>query len=88
MQCFADLVDRGIQAVIEVDEGIFRPEFLAEFFTSDCAGALQEQKKQLKGLVLQAHSGTTLAEFLCAGVDLKDAEARYATGAGLCHRDA
>jgi len=38
--------------VIEVDEGIFRPEFLAEFFSSDCAGVLQEQKKQLKGLVL------------------------------------
>ena len=41
-ESFAHLVDGGVQAVVEVDEGIGGPEFLLQLFACDeIAGALQ-----------------------------------------------
>jgi hypothetical protein len=34
-ESFAHLVDRGVQAVVEVDEGVGGPEFLLQFFAGD-----------------------------------------------------
>lgn len=34
-QSFAQLVDRGIQTIVEINEGILRPDLLTQFFTRD-----------------------------------------------------
>ena len=64
-----NLVDRGIQAVIEVDEGVRGPELLLQFFArDDIAGAVEENGQHLERLPLQAQFGSAFAEFAGAEV--------------------
>src|SRR5579863_4403702 len=75
-ESFADLVYGGVEAVIEIDEGIGGPEFLADFFAGDdVAWALEEQGQDLKGLVLQAELRPVLAQLAGGQVKFEDAEA-------------
>jgi len=42
-QGFADLVDGGVETVVEVDEGVGGPEFLLQLFAGDdLAGMVQQ----------------------------------------------
>jgi hypothetical protein len=52
-EALAQSGDRAVQAVIEIDVGVRRPEFLSELFTGYYfAGALKEPKQNTAGLIL------------------------------------
>ena len=73
----AQLVYGGVQAVVEIDEGVGGPELLLQLLAGDhVAGALQQQRQHLEGLPLQAQLDSALAQFACAEIKLKDSEAR------------
>ena len=49
-QHFAQFVYGGVKAVVEIDEGVGRPKFIAQFFTRDhFAGMLEQFRKNWKG---------------------------------------
>src|SRR6516164_3785702 len=57
----ANLVDREVDAVFEIDEGGVRPQVEADLFARDHpAGALGEKLKQAKGLRLQPDERASL----------------------------
>ena len=59
----ANLVDREVDAVFEIDEGGVRPQVEANLFARDHpAGALGEKLKQAEGLRLQPDERASLAE--------------------------
>src|SRR5258708_9601395 len=63
-QDFANLVDRGIQAVVEVNEGVGGPELVAQFFSgNDDAWTFEEECQKRKRLGLQADTRSLLAKF-------------------------
>jgi hypothetical protein len=71
--------------VVEVDEGVGRPEFLLQLFARDhLAGALQQQRQDLKWLLLQAQLDSVLAQFARVEIELKHSKARD-SGAILRH---
>lgn len=66
---FAQLVDRGVEAVIEIDEGVRGPESLAEFFAGDdFAWTFEKSEQDLERLLLQAEAFVGLAKFAGARV--------------------
>ena len=76
-QRFSDLVHRRVQAVIEVNEGVSRPELFAEFLAShDSAGAFQQNSEHCERLFLDSEACAVLAKFARDQVRLKHTEAR------------
>ena len=74
----ADFVDGGVEAVVEVDEGVGGPELLLQLFAGDdFSGALEQQGEDLERLALQAELDSALAQFACAEVEFEDSEAGY-----------
>src|ERR1700740_3119046 len=72
---FPHLVDGGVQAMIEVDEGIGCPQLLAQLFASDhVSGAFQKKSQDLDRLALQTEFHPTLAKFACVEVELEDSK--------------
>jgi hypothetical protein len=54
VQCFAKPVNRLVQRLIEIDEGVVAPQLLAQFFSAhDLAGALQQDGQHAEGLLRQ-----------------------------------
>jgi len=77
-QNFAELVDDGIQAVVEVDESIPGPKLLSELFAADdLAGVLQKNHQNLERLVLQAELHPGFSHFAAGRVSLEYAKAEY-----------
>ena len=75
----ADLVHGRIQAVVEVDKGVGRPEQVAQLFAGDHgAGAFEKYGEHLEGLPLQAEFDAVFAQFARTEIEFKDAEARDA----------
>jgi hypothetical protein len=69
----AQLVDGSIQAVVEIDERVLRPEFLAQFLArDDVSGPLQEKTQNLEWLFLKADAGAVLAQFPRHEIHFKD----------------
>jgi hypothetical protein len=67
--------DGGIQAVVEVDIGIGRPEAVAQFFPGDdLARTVQQFGEYLKRLLLQLDLGPTAAELTRAQIEFKNSE--------------
>ena len=61
-QCLANLVDRSIQAVVEIDERVGRPDFLPQIVAGDdLSGMLQQSRENLEGLFLEPDAGAILA---------------------------
>ncbi len=53
-QRLADLVHRGIQAVIEIDKGVGRPDLFAQLIARDhFTGILEQRREDLKRLLLK-----------------------------------
>jgi hypothetical protein len=64
------LSDRGVQAVVEADERVCRPEALPQLVARDDGTAsIQEQGERVEWLVLQVYPSATLSEF--AGLDVQ-----------------
>jgi len=73
---FANLVYSRIQAVIEVDEGVGGPDFLAQVFTrNDTSSVFEQGGENLKGLLLQPEAPAILTKFPGSQINLKHAEA-------------
>jgi hypothetical protein len=83
-QSVAQLVDRRVQTVVEVNEGIGRPILGAQLFTSDhFAGPLQQDREHLERLFLEFDPCALLAQFSRAEVYLKHSEAQDCRRSGL-----
>ena len=58
----AKFLDRGVEAVLEVDKGTVRPELSAQFVAGDdLAGADEQEEENLKGLAMEFEAA---AEFV------------------------
>src|SRR5216683_1607034 len=84
---FAEPHDGGVQAVIEVHEGITGPKVALQLFASDhFTAAFQKESEDLTGLFLELDADAMLAELPGAEVELKNAEAhRVDRQRGLVH---
>jgi hypothetical protein len=72
---FPQLIDRRIQAVVEIHEGVGRPALIAKFFACDhFARPLQQDREDLKGLLLQSDPYALLAHLSSAHVHLERSE--------------
>ena len=71
----AQLLDVGIQAVFEVNDGVIRPEVFAEFLASDeFAGMFQQNRKNGDGLALELELRTVLPQLSRLPVEFKRSE--------------
>src|SRR5262245_46953403 len=72
----AQAVHRRVQAVVEIDERVSRPELLAEFVASnEIAAAVHEEQKDVEWAAAQLDDAALLAQFAQAAVDFEQAEA-------------
>ena len=72
----AEFVDGGVQAVFEINEGIFGPEALLELLAGyDEAGMFQKDGEDLEGAILEFEADAGFAEFAGEQVGLVGAEA-------------
>jgi hypothetical protein len=63
-QSFPELHNRSIQAVIEIDEGIGRPEMLAQLFARDhLPGVFEQQEQNTRRLFAQLNKGAVAPQF-------------------------
>src|SRR4029077_18147885 len=61
-QCESNLGNRCIESVVKIDEGVFGPDLLTQFFPSDqVARVCQQDRADLKRLALQRYFYPTLA---------------------------
>jgi hypothetical protein len=71
-QGVTDLIDRRIQAVIEIDKSFSGPNSLTKFFPADqLARPLEEDGQNLKRLVLKTKLNTMLPQFVSDNVQFK-----------------
>jgi hypothetical protein len=71
-KAFPQARNGGVQAVIEVDERVRRPETQPELFSSyDLARLFQQHAQNAERLFLQAHTSAVFAQFASAHVYLK-----------------
>jgi len=62
--------------MIEVDEGIFRPQFAAQLFSGDYfSGSFEQRGQYLKGLFLELYSLPGMAEFSGLEINFERAKA-------------
>ena len=74
-----DLLNRRIQALVELDELVLGPEAVLELLSGDdLAGLLEQSLEDAERLVLQPHLHAALAQLAGGEVDLEDAEAKRA----------
>jgi hypothetical protein len=71
----AQPLDRGVEAVLEVDERAIRPQAVTNFVArDDFSWLIQHQHQNLERLVLQPHPNALLAELSRLEIYLEDAE--------------
>ena len=76
-QRLANLVHRGIQAVIEIDEGVGGPDFFAQLVARDhLTGILQQGSENLKRLFQKPDASAVLAQLSGGEVDFKNAKSQ------------
>jgi hypothetical protein len=72
----AEFVDGGVEAVFEIDEGVFGPEAFLELLAGDDnAGLLQKDGEDLEGAILEFKADAGFAEFAREQVGFVGAEA-------------
>src|SRR5436309_8739032 len=75
-QRFPQLIYCGVQAVIEVNECVGRPQLLTQLFArNDFSRMLQQVSEHLKRLLLQADSDTALAQLSARKIHRKESRA-------------
>jgi hypothetical protein len=69
------LVDRFVEAVVEVHESVGGPEKSLKFLASyDLAGVLEQHSQDSKGLFLKANTQAVLAQFARSKVHFEDSK--------------
>lgn len=75
-QCIAQALHGGVQAVVEINKGIRRPQAGVKILPCNhFSGALQKRGQHLKGLFLEASLEPVAAELPGTKVYLKDSKA-------------
>lgn len=83
---FAEAVDGGVHAVVEVDIGVRGPEGAGDLVAGkELAGAFEQKAEKLEGLGMDADASALAAEFAGGGVGLEDAEAVETGWFGFAH---
>src|SRR5688572_18001910 len=78
-----DLADRGVHALLEIDEGVGSPEKVANLIRGhEIPGPAQKQLKEPQRLRLQTNDPAALEEFPSLGVQLKGSKSDYRPHAG------
>jgi hypothetical protein len=84
----AQLPDSRAEAVIEIHEGIGRPQLLPQFLARHClTGTLQQEAEDLEGLLLNLDPEPVFAQVAGAQVGLERSEANSAMLAGRMNAD-
>ena len=74
-ECGAQPLDRGVQAVLEIDEGPRGPQTLAQLLPRhDVAGPLEHDRENLERLILQPDADAALAQLARAQIDFECSE--------------
>ena len=74
-ECVAQLLDRGVETVIEVDNRVRRPQSFAQGFARhDLSRVLQEHRQHLKWLLLQLQLEAIAAQLARFNVDVEGPE--------------
>jgi hypothetical protein len=72
----AEFVDGGVEAVFEIDEGVFGPEAFLELLAGDDqAGVFQKDGEDLEGTILELEANAGFAEFAGEQIGFIGAEA-------------
>jgi hypothetical protein len=88
-QYLPKLANRGVQAIVKVDERVVRPQLATQFITADqFSGTLHEQGEDLKGLDLKSDLLPVLEELTGPQIDHEVFEARHVRGGRGGHEDA
>jgi hypothetical protein len=88
-QYLPKLSNRGVQAIVKVDERVVRPQLVTQFITADqFSGTLQEQAENLTGLDLKSYLLSVLEELTGPQIDHEVLEARHVRGGRGSHADA
>ncbi len=75
LERLANFVDGHVETMVEIDEGIVRPEFLSKLLSGDhFPSPFQQGGKQLKRLFLELRLEPVLPKLPCARVHLEDPE--------------
>src|SRR5581483_8439263 len=78
-----DLVDRGVQAVVEINKGVSLPDFFAKLIAADdLSGSLEKRGENLERLLLKSYPIALLAELAGKQVDFEQAEAQKSGSGG------
>src|SRR5438445_700925 len=84
---FAQLVYGGVETVVEIDEGVVRPQFAVQVFARDhFAGTLEQHGKDSERLLLETDAGTVLAQLAGDEVYLKGPKTHGFARACFRHR--
>jgi len=76
---FAQLADRCVQTIVEVDESICRPELLVKRLAAyQLSLLLQQSNQHLEGFLLQMKLSTAFPQFACFRVGFKWTKAKGA----------
>jgi hypothetical protein len=71
----AQFAERGVQAVVKIDEGVSRPKALAQVVSAHQSARLfQEARQNIKWFPLKMNSSAVLAQFACFQTNFKRAE--------------
>src|SRR6516225_6344712 len=80
-QDLTQFADRRVQAIFEIDEGVFRPEPLMERLPRyEPSPFLEQGKQDLKRFLLQTQLAAALAQFACRWVGFKWTKAKRMAG--------
>src|SRR5262249_40524768 len=72
----AQLIDRGVQAVIEIDKRVSRPQAAAQLFARHhISRSLDQHGEHSEGLILQPYASALLAQLAIRGIHFEHAEA-------------
>ena len=81
----AQLLDGCVDALVELDHRVVRPELSLDFFAGDnLAVALDQHQQDLKRLLLQRYGANPIAQLGAADVEFEASEA-YLRGQGVFH---
>jgi hypothetical protein len=82
-KCFPDFIDSSVQAVVEVDEGVRRPDSLSQLLSRNRLTRPGKKRSQyLKRLILKTYLEALLSQFTSGEVGFKDAEPDNARSRG------
>ena len=74
-QSLAEFVDRLVDTLVEVDEGVVRPQPGAQFFPGDqFAGSVDQRTQDIERLALQLDAGPVFADFPGNEIDVEHTE--------------